>query len=90
MVLAPTYYDFVSKLRPYLIEMAEQDAADLLSAPNPSQTIRSEDDYDSRYYQCIERLNAELLGYGTNHPGVSAEKMSQILSSAPPQAKIIK
>lgn len=87
MALPPTYYDFVSKLRPSLVEMAQQDAADLLSGPNPPQTIHSVDDYDSRFQQFIEQLNAEMLGYGADHPGISVKEMSPILSSAPPQAK---
>ncbi|WNY20318.1 hypothetical protein [Xylella fastidiosa] len=48
MALPPTYYDFVRKLRVTLVEMGEQDAAELLSGPNPPQTIHSVDDYDSR------------------------------------------
>lgn len=87
MDLPPTYYDFMRKLRPSLIEMAEQDAADLQSGTNPPQTIHSVDDYNSRFQLFIERLNAGLLGYGADHPGVSVEEMSPILSSAPPQAK---
>lgn len=53
--------------------MGEQDAADLLSGPNPPQTIHSVDDYDSRFLQYIERLNAEILGYGADRPGVNVE-----------------
>jgi hypothetical protein len=87
MALPPTYYDFVCKLRPYLVELAVQDAEDLLRGPNPPQAIHSVDDYDSRFRQFIERMNAELLGYGSDHPGVSVEEMSPILSSAPPQMK---
>ncbi|WP_372094431.1 hypothetical protein [Tistrella mobilis] len=87
MTLPPTYYDFMCKLRPTLIEKGEQDAADLLSGSNPPQTIQSVDDYDSRLPQYIERLNADILGYGDDHPGVSIEEMSLFLSSAPPQAK---
>ena len=87
MALPPTYYDFVRKLRPSLFENREQDAADLLSGPNPSQAIYSVDNYNSRFPQYIERLNAEILGYGTDHPGISAEEMSPFLSSAAPQAK---
>ncbi|ENO78013.1 hypothetical protein B447_14909 [Thauera sp. 27] len=87
MALPPTYYDFVRKLRPTLVEKGEQDAADLLSGPNPPLAIHSVDDYDSRFPQYIERLNAEILGYGADHPGVSVEEMSPFLSSAPPQAK---
>lgn len=87
MALPPTYYDFVRKLRPTLVEMGEQDAAELLSGQNPPQAIHSVDDYDSRFPQYIERLNAEILGYGADHPGVSVEEMSPFLSSAPPQAK---
>lgn len=87
MTLPPTYYDFVCKLRPALVEKGEQDAADLLGVPNPPQAIHSVDGYDSRFPQYIERLNAEVLGYGADHPGVSVEEMSPFLSSAPPQAK---
>lgn len=87
MDLPPTYYDFIRKLRPELVEMSEQDAADLLSSPNPPQTIHSVDDYNSRFPRFIERLNAKLLGYGEDHPGVSVEEMSPYLSSAPPQTK---
>ena len=54
MALAPTYYDFVRKLRPRLIELAEQDAEDLLRDPNPPQAIHSVDDYDSRFTQFIK------------------------------------
>lgn len=87
MALSPTYYDFICKLRPYLIETGEQDAADLLVGPNPSQAIHSVDDYNSRFPQYLSCLNAELLGYGADHPGVSAEEMSAFLSSVPQQAK---
>ncbi|WP_288107893.1 hypothetical protein [Limnobacter sp.] len=62
MALPPTYYDFVRKLRPALVEKGEQDAAELLSGANPPQAIHSVDDYDSRFPQYIERLNAEILG----------------------------
>ena len=58
MALPPTYYDFVRKLRPHLIELAEQDAEELLRSPNPPQAIHSVDDYDSRFQPFIERLNA--------------------------------
>ena len=68
MALPPTYYDFVRKLRPTLVEMGEQDAADLLSGPNPPQAIHSVDDYDSRFPQYIERLNAEILAHGLGNP----------------------
>lgn len=87
MALPPTYYDFVRKLRPHLVEMAEQDAKDLLDSPSPPQAIHSVDDYDNRFQQCIERLNAGLLGYGADHPGVGVEEMSPILSSASPGEK---
>lgn len=87
MALPPTYYDFMRKLRPALVETGELDAADLLSRSNPPHAIHSVDDYDSRFLQYVERLNAEILGYGADHPGVSVEDMSPFLSSASPQAK---
>lgn len=52
MALPPTYYDFVRKLRPFVAELAEQDAQDLLAQPEPPVTIQSVDDYDSRFAQC--------------------------------------
>jgi len=64
MALPPTYYDFVRKWRSTLVEKAEQDAVDLLSGANPPHAIHSVDDYDSRFPQYIERMNAEILGYG--------------------------
>ncbi|WP_150624057.1 hypothetical protein [Pandoraea horticolens] len=45
------------------------------------------DDYDSRFPQYIEQLNAETLGYGADHPGVSVETMPSFLAGGPPQAK---
>lgn len=87
MALPPTYYDFVRKLRPTLVDMAESDASDLLRGANPPQSIHSVDDYDSRFSHYIERLNADILGYSADHLGVSVEEMSPFLSSATPQAK---
>lgn len=87
MTLPPTYYDFVRNLRPYLIESAEQDAADLLRSSSPPQAIHSVDDYDSRFLKFISRLNAEQLGYGAEHPGVSPDEMASVFSYAPPQTK---
>ncbi len=88
MALPPTYYDFMLKVRPLLVEMAEQDADDLLNRLNPPQTINSVDDYNSRFEQFIVRLNASVLGYGLDHPGVSVKEMQPILLSAPQDVKI--
>lgn len=87
MALPPTYYDFVCKLRPALVEMGEQDAADLLGSSHPPESIHSVDDYESRFSQYIQKLNAEILGYGPEHPGISIEEMSPLLSRVQPQAK---
>jgi hypothetical protein len=56
MTLSPTYYDFVRKLRPYVVDLAEQDAKDLLASAKPLATIHSVDDYNSRFAQCIEQV----------------------------------
>lgn len=58
MTLSPTYYDFVRKLRPYVVDLAEQDAKDLLASAEPLATIHSVDDYNSRFAQCIEQVDA--------------------------------
>ncbi len=65
MALPPTYYDFVRKLRRILVEKGEQEAADLLSGPNPPQAIHGVDDYDSRFPQYMHLgllASAGLLG----------------------------
>lgn len=87
MALPPTYYEFVRKLRPALIQNGEQDAADLMRRPHPPKTIGSIDEYDSRFEQYLGTLNAQVLGYGPDHPGISVEEMAPFLSSAPPQAR---
>lgn len=89
MALPPTYYDFVLKLRPTLVEMGEQDAADLQNGLNPLQVVHSVDDYESRFSQYIKRLNAEILGYGADHSGVSIYEMAPLLSTAPPKVKAV-
>jgi hypothetical protein len=85
VTLPSTYYDFILKRRPALVEHGERDAADLLSRANPPEAIRSADDYDSRFPQYVEKLHAEVLGYGADHPGVSVD---EFMSRAPslPQA----
>ena len=88
MALPPNYYDFVCKQRPFLVELVEQDVEDLLSLFDPPQVIHSVDDYNSRFHLYIERLNADLLGYGEDHPGITAEEMSPILSNIPQDVKV--
>lgn len=69
MILSPTYYDFVRKLRPYVVDLAEQDAKDLLASAEPLATIHSVDDYNSRFAQCISRLIMEYWHTPHSKPG---------------------
>jgi len=73
MILPPTYYDFVRKLRPFVAEFAEKDAQELLAQPLPPETIHSVDDYDSRFELCIEQADEEMLERIANIRGVPVE-----------------
>lgn len=86
MALAPTYYDFVSKLRPFVVELAEQDAQELLSLPHSPAVIRSVDDYASRYAKCIERLDMGILEHAAKQTGLSVEQLKPYLATALPRA----
>lgn len=88
MALPPTYYDFVRKLRPFVAELAEQDAQDLLALPQPQETIQSVDDYDSRFAQCIEQVDRELLERAARLGGMTVEQLRLGLAEAIPQLKV--
>ena len=87
MALPPTYYDFVRKLRPFVAELAEQDAQDLLAQPEPPETIHSVDDYDSRFAECVEQVDMGILEYAAKKTGMSLELLKPHLSSALPHAR---
>ncbi len=87
MALPPTYYDFVRKLRPFVAELAEQDAQDLLAQPSPPATIHSVDDYDSRFAQCIEQVDHEVLERIARFGGVTVEQSRPGFAEARLQAR---
>lgn len=85
--LQPTYYDFIRAVRPYVIELAEQDADDLLARQLPPETIYSVDDYDSRFPKCVDVLDSEILAPGVRHTGKSVEQLKVLLGDMMPQAR---
>lgn len=88
MTLSPTYYDFVRKLRPYVVDLAEQDASDLLAGSEPLTTIHSVDDYSSRFAQCIEQVDNGILVYAAQQTGTSIEQLKPHLAEILPQARV--
>jgi len=76
MSLPPTYYDFVRKLRPYVVALAEQDAQDLLALPLPPETIHSTDDYKSRFAQCFEQVDKMILAKAEKDAGISIDQLN--------------
>jgi hypothetical protein len=84
MPLAPTYYDFIKKIRPLLFESAERDAAELSALGTPPSVIRSVDEYQSRYAHVINHFNASFLGYNADNVTLSAEQLSHFLSFMTP------
>lgn len=87
MTLPPTYYDFVCKLRPYVVELAEQDAQDLLAASDHQGPILSVDDYKSRFAQCMEQVDLKILTDASQKLGISIEQLRPHLTDALPLAR---
>lgn len=87
MALPPTYYDFVHKLRPFVADLAEQDAQDLLSRPEPPAAIQSVDDYNSRFAQCIEQVDQEVLERMARFGGITVEQLRPMFAEARLQAR---
>lgn len=73
MALAPTYYDFILRLRPYIVELAEQDAHYLLSGENPPQVIVSSDEFDSCLPEVFKRTDEDFIAMVAKHQGVKAK-----------------
>ncbi len=87
MPLPPTYYDFVCKIRPYVVDLAEQDAQDLLAASDDQGPILSVDDYKSRFPQCMEQVDLKVLTDASEQSGISIEQLRPYLADALPLAR---
>lgn len=74
MALPPTNYEFVRKVRPFVTELAEKDAADLLAQPEPPASIRSFDDYESRFQECLDLTNEQALEQMATMTGRTVEQ----------------
>lgn len=75
MSLPPNYYDFVKKIRPIVVELAEKDAFDLLASSNPPVSIHSVDDYSSRFAECIDKIDDGILEGAAKYAGISLESL---------------
>ncbi|MHD0644907.1 hypothetical protein ACYPKM_04725 [Pseudomonas aeruginosa] len=71
--MEPTYYDFVKRLRPYVVEHAEADAARLLERPTPPVTIAGADDFDSSIAQVFAASDEETIKNVAKITGFSVE-----------------
>jgi len=80
--LPPTYYDFVQKLRPYVIELAEQDANDLQRTGRVSEPVHSVDDYASRFAECFNELDRQLIADAMARTGLPMEEVERIFPDA--------
>ncbi len=89
MSLPPTYYDFIRNIRPFLIELAEQDAKDLLSDPTPPSTIYTVDSYQSRFSECLGIVESSLLNHVAQLTGMSLEQIKAHTSELPNDVKVM-
>lgn len=61
MALSPSYYDFIRRLRPYVVEAAERDAAMLQSLSSAPSVISSADEFESSLGACFERADEQAI-----------------------------
>lgn len=54
------------------------DAQDLLDGANPPLAIRSVDDYNSRFEQCMSRISLDTLGVTAQKHGISIQEVKAI------------
>lgn len=88
MMLEPTYYDFIRKIRSFVVESAEQDAQALLDSPIPTKTIISVDNYQSnRYQQCVDSILTSIKETFAQRSGLSADDFNKHINNAPPDIK---
>lgn len=87
MTLPPTYYDFIRKLRPFVLDLAELDAQDLLSSPGHPKSIHSVDDYSSRFKECLDLLESKAMEYISERMNINIEDVKPFLADAPPSVK---
>lgn len=73
------YYDFICKVRPYVMALAEQDANDLLEKGRGQEAIHSVDDYDSRFAQCLGEVERQTIERAMELTGASAEVVQRVL-----------
>lgn len=87
MALSPSYYDFLRRCRPYVVEAAERDAAMLLSSESPPEAIISADDFDSSLASCFEHADEQVLQQMADFGGVTVNTLRPSFESAKPQAR---
>lgn len=85
--MLPTYYDFIGGARSFVVELAEQDAQDLRALTAPPETIHSVDDYDSRFQQCLERVDRRLIEDTARQAGLSIEDILPHFEAALSQSR---
>ena len=79
MPLPPTYYDFVKRNHPYVVDSTDMDAFDLLSSEPRITTIHSVDDYKSRFLDCVEDAEKEILLNASRQTGMSIDQLRPYL-----------
>lgn len=87
MSLIPTYYDFVKKVRPMLVEMAEADATELRKSSPKIETILSVDEYESRFPALVKQMDDEKFAEHANNYGMTIHELKKTLASLNPQFK---
>lgn len=75
MALVFTYYDLLKKLRPFVVELAEQDALTLQSYWPPINSIHSVDDYKSQFDACVAKLDEVLFAHLIKSTGLSLTQL---------------
>jgi len=87
MALPPTYYDFILKNRPYVVELAARDAQFLQTQEPTPVAIASVDDYNSRFPECFEKVDQGILGQASRASGISLDEIRPHLPQVLPELR---
>lgn len=86
-MLPPTYYDFVKKIRPFVVDMAEADAKDLRQRESVVPTIGSVDEYNSRFAECLARVDEEWIERAAVQSGMPIETLRRDFEQIKPMIR---
>lgn len=82
--LPPTYYDFLKRLRPRIVERTRADAEFLQLNGRGTTPVYSVDEYSSQLQTCLDELEQELAIEAATETGLSVDLVTKMLPELRP------